>query len=61
MKHKEVIAMVKFAKTRVRPHSKIKTVGHKTSRTYEGARAYTRDPKSELFLLARSVTSASST
>ena len=45
--------MAKFSAKRVRPmvRSVIKTVG-KTARTYEGARALVRDPKSELFLLA---------
>ncbi len=46
--------MVKFANKRVRPNvrSVIKTVGAQTSRTHEGARAWLRDEKSELFLLA---------
>ena len=46
--------MAKFSAKRVRPmvHSAIKTVGKPTARTFEGARALVRDPKSELFLLA---------
>jgi hypothetical protein len=46
--------MVKFAKFRVRHNvpSAIKTTGKPVTRTYEGARAFTRDAKSELFLLA---------
>ncbi len=46
--------MAKFSRVRVRPNvrSAIKTVGRPTANTYEGARAFTRDPKSELFLLA---------
>ncbi len=46
--------MVKFAKTGVRPnvHAPIKTKGAMKVRTHEGARAFKRDAKSELFLLA---------
>ena len=46
--------MSKFSAKRVRPmvRSIIKTVGKPTARTFEGARALLRDPKSELFLLA---------
>ncbi len=46
--------MSKFSAKRVRPmvRSVIKTVGKPTARTFEGARALVRDPKSELFLLA---------
>ena len=46
--------MAKFSAKRVRPmvRSAIKTVGKPTTRTFEGARALVRDPKSELFLLA---------
>lgn len=46
--------MAKFSRFRVRPNvrSAIKTVGMPTVRTHEGARAFTHDPKSELFLLA---------
>ncbi|MCP3975854.1 MAG: TROVE domain-containing protein [bacterium] len=46
--------MSKFSAKRVRPmvRSVIKTVGKPTARTFEGARALVRDPKSELFLLS---------
>ena len=46
--------MVKFSRFRARPNvrSELKTIGAPVSRTHEGARAYRRDPKSELFLLA---------
>lgn len=46
--------MAKFSAKRARPmvRSVIKTVGKPTARTFEGARALVRDPKSELFLLA---------
>jgi hypothetical protein len=46
--------MAKFSRFRVRPNvrSAINTVGKPTERTHEGARAFIRDPKSELFLLA---------
>lgn len=46
--------MVKFARIRKRPNvrSPIKTVGAPVNRTFEGAKALHRDPKSELFLLA---------
>ncbi len=46
--------MVKFSRYRARPNvrSALKTIGKPVSRTHEGARAYRRDPKSELFLLA---------
>lgn len=46
--------MVKFARDRVRPNAlaPIKTIGAMRERTYEGARAFARDAKSELFLLA---------
>ena len=51
---KEVIVMVKFSRFRARPNvrSELKTIGAPVSRTHEGARAYRRDPKSELFPLA---------
>jgi len=44
--------MAKFSRIRVRPRSAIKTAGMPAARTHEGARAFLRDPKSELFLLA---------
>lgn len=46
--------MVKFARFPKRPNvrSAIKTVGAPVNRTFEGARAWHRDAKSELFLLA---------
>ena len=46
--------MVKFARKRTRPNvvSVLRTIGRPDTRTYEGALALTRDPKSELFLLA---------
>ena len=43
--------MVKFAK-KIRPLGAVATIEAPRTRTYEGALAYTRDAKSELFLLA---------
>ncbi len=46
--------MAKFSAKRTRPmvRSAIKTIGPQNKRTHEGARAFTRDARSELFLLA---------
>lgn len=53
-KHKEVIVMTKFARLFRRPAvtSVIHTQEGRNHRTYEGAPAFARDTKSELFLLA---------
>lgn len=41
--------MAKFSGS---PQAAVKTIGTRTTKTHEGAPAFTRDPKSELFLLA---------